>query len=174
MKTLIILSHPDIENGVFNKKLRNEVLKNTSYVQIHELYKVYTGFDFDIKKEQKLLESYEKIIFQFPLYWYSCPPLLKKYFDDIFEHGWAYGSNADKLKGKIFGLCISAGGSKQDFDKSGEVGFSMEEILTPFKATAKFVGAKFMNSFITFEVEPQMSEEKLKTQAKEYLEYLKK
>ncbi|ALV65337.1 NAD(P)H-dependent oxidoreductase [Campylobacter fetus] len=174
MKTLIILSHPDIENGIFNKKLRNEVQKNASEVKIHELYKVYKDYTFDIKKEQKLLESYEKIIFQFPLYWYSCPPLLKKYFDDIFEYGWAYGDNADKLKGKIFGLCISAAGKEYDFDKSGEVGFSMKEVLIPFEATAKFVGAKFIDSFITFEVESQISEEKLQTRAKEYLEYLKK
>ncbi|MDF7639407.1 NAD(P)H-dependent oxidoreductase [Lactobacillus sp. ESL0791] len=26
---------------------------------------------------------------QFPFYWYSCPPLLKKWEDDVLEHGWA-------------------------------------------------------------------------------------
>ncbi|WP_396125955.1 NAD(P)H-dependent oxidoreductase [Brevibacillus laterosporus] len=25
-----------------------------------------------------------------PFYWYSSPPLLKKWLDDIFTHGWAY------------------------------------------------------------------------------------
>ncbi len=50
----------------------------------------------------------------------------------------------------------------------------MKEVLIPFEATAKFVGAKFIESFITFEVESQISEEKLQTRAKEYLEYLKK
>ncbi|WP_258552789.1 NAD(P)H-dependent oxidoreductase [Helicobacter fennelliae] len=52
------------------------------------------------RREQALLESAQNIIFQFPVYWFSCPPLLRKYFDDVFTHGWAYGSKGGKLKGK--------------------------------------------------------------------------
>ncbi|MCH5337102.1 MAG: NAD(P)H-dependent oxidoreductase, partial [Campylobacter sp.] len=82
MKTLIILAHPDIKNSRINKALKTVALE--SGVSISELYEKYPNFNIDIKKEQELLVAHDRIILQFPCFWYSSPPLLKKYFDDIF------------------------------------------------------------------------------------------
>ena len=39
--------------------------------------KVAPNWEFNIEEEQKLLVEHDRYIFQFPLYWYSSPPLLK-------------------------------------------------------------------------------------------------
>ena len=87
MKNLIVLVHPDIANSRANKAWREQALKRATRFDLHELYPLYPDFKIDAAKEQKMLEKYEKIIVEFPLYWYSYPPLLKKWFDDVFAHG---------------------------------------------------------------------------------------
>jgi len=46
------------------------------------------------------LLEHDRIVLQFPMYWYSMPPLLKKWLDDVLTYNFAYGSKGDKLKGK--------------------------------------------------------------------------
>ena len=102
-KTLVILAHPNIGKSSANKRWREELLKYPEEIEVHELYKEYPDWNINIKKEQELLEKYNHIILQFPLYWFNCPPLLKKWLDDVFEHNWAYGTNGNKLKDKKIG-----------------------------------------------------------------------
>ncbi|MGT2357467.1 NAD(P)H-dependent oxidoreductase [Staphylococcus aureus] len=44
---------------------------------MHDLYREYPDFIINVKREQELVENHDNIIFQFPLYWYSSPSLLK-------------------------------------------------------------------------------------------------
>ena len=82
MKTLVILAHPNIEASRVNRRLIEEVRKH-SEITVHELYSSYHDWVIDVPREQVLLESHDRIVFQFPLYWYSTPPLLKKWQDDV-------------------------------------------------------------------------------------------
>ena len=82
MKILIVLAHPDINNSNVNKRWKQELEKYPNDIIIHELYEEYPNWNIDVEKEQRLLESSNYIIFQFPVYWYSYPPLLKKWLDD--------------------------------------------------------------------------------------------
>jgi hypothetical protein len=76
MKTLIIVTHPEIEKSVINKRWIEELEKYPEKYTVHQLYKAYPDGKIDVTKEQKLMESYDKIVFQFPFYWFSSPPLL--------------------------------------------------------------------------------------------------
>ncbi|KAM4744345.1 NAD(P)H dehydrogenase [quinone] 1 [Anableps anableps] len=44
----------------------------------------------DITAEQRKLEEAELIIFQFPLYWFSVPAILKGWFDRVLTQGFAF------------------------------------------------------------------------------------
>lgn len=63
-------------------------LKEVDHISWIDLYELYPDFDINIRKEQKRLEAFDVIIFQHPIYWYSCPPLLKQYIDLVFEYDW--------------------------------------------------------------------------------------
>lgn len=172
MKTLIVLAHPDISNSNVNKRWKQELEKYQNDIIIHELYKEYPDWNIDVEKEQRVLESSDYIIFQFPVYWYSYPPLLKKWLDDVFTYGWAYGSKGDKLKGKKFGLAISIGDKEENYSHNGSVGFTVEEVIVPFKATAAHVGAISLPYFSTFGASFQIGTEEVELSSKNYIEYI--
>jgi putative NADPH-quinone reductase len=174
MKTLVILAHPNIEISRVNKRWKQELLSYPQEITIHELYQEYPNWTIDVPKEQKLLETYQRIIFQFPLYWYSYPPLLKKWFDDVFTHGWAYGSDGNVLYGKEFGIAMSIGDKKENYSKSGCISFTVDEILAPFKASANHVGAVALPYFSVFGASFQASDEDINQSAKDYLNYILK
>jgi putative NADPH-quinone reductase len=54
-------------------------------VTIHQLYAAYPDFRIDVKREQELLSLHDRMILQFPLYWYSTPALLKQWFDVVLK-----------------------------------------------------------------------------------------
>ena len=66
-------------------------------------------FTEDIKREQKLLAQADLIIFQFPLWWYSMPALMKGYIDRVFSYGFAYGNNGVFLRDKKVLISTSTG-----------------------------------------------------------------
>ena len=174
MKTLIVLAHPDIDNSNVNKRWKKELEKYQNDITIHELYKEYPNWSIDVHREQRLLESYDYIIFQFPLYWYSYPPLLKKWFDDVFTYGWAYGSQGNKLKGKKFGLAMSIGDKKENYSHTGSIGATVDEVISPFKATVNHVGGITLPYFSVFRASFQISIEEVEQSAKDYIEYIYK
>lgn len=121
MKTLIIVIHPHMETSSINKRWIEELNKFPEKYTVHELYQAYPDEKIDIKKEQELIESYDKIIFQFPFYWFSSPPLLKKWFDEVLLYGWAYGSKSGfKVGGKKIALAVSTGIDDKGFSASGK------------------------------------------------------
>lgn len=172
MKTLIILAHPDINHSKVNKRWKEELEKYPNDIIIHELYKEYPDWNINIEREQQLLEAHNHIILQFPLYWYSYPPLLKKWLDDVFTHGWAYGAKGTKLRDKKIGIALSIGDKKDNYLPTGSVSFTVDEVITPFKASVKHVGAIALPYFTVFGASFQASDEEINQSAKEYIHYI--
>jgi general stress protein 14 len=169
MKTLVILAHPNMQNSRINKKLKEELEKYPDEFEVHELYKKYPDWNIDIEKEQKLMEKYGRIILEFPIYSFSCPPLLKKWFDDVWTFGWAYGvPEGGKLKNKEIGVAVSAGGLETEYTT-----ISLSEILSPFRACTLYVEAKPLPHFAVFGAVQDMSDEKMSESAKKYIEYIR-
>lgn len=174
MKTLVILAHPNLEGSRVNLRWKEELLQYPNDVTLHELYKEYSDWSIDVPAEQQRLEAHDHIVFQFPLYWYSYPPLLKKWFDDVFTHGWAYGSKGDRLKGKKLGLAMSIGDKQENYLPEGSVSFTVDQVTTPFKASAKHVGAVALPYFAVFGASFQASEAEIDQSARDYISYINK
>ncbi|MEJ8303363.1 NAD(P)H-dependent oxidoreductase [Saccharibacillus sacchari] len=167
-RTLVILAHPHLSESRVNRRWREELLRHPEQIDLHDLYARYSDGRIDVKEEQARLERYDRVILQFPLYWYSYPPLLKTWFDEVFAYGWAYGSSGDKLTGKTFGTAISIGDKKQNYTRSGGVSFTVDEILAPFKASLRHVGAIELPFFALYGASFQASDEEVEQSAREY------
>lgn len=149
MKTLIIITHPDLEASVINKRWMEELKKYPEKYTVHELHKSYPDGSIDVEHEQSLIESHGNLILQFPIYWFNCPPLLKKWLDEVLTYGWAYGSKGDKLKGRKIALAVSAGIKKEDYSVTGRYHYPLEHILSPFETTFRYCDADY-RSFYAF------------------------
>ncbi|EJL73599.1 NAD(P)H-dependent oxidoreductase [Chryseobacterium populi] len=144
---LIILGHPNIEQSSANKAII-EKLKNSSLkVEIRDLSKLYPDFKIDPKAEQEALIQHETIIFQYPLYWYTMPAILKHWFDVVFEYQFAYGSQGNKLKGKNFVPSFTVGGPETEYHTLGEHHFRVHEFCKNLEQTAYFAQMNYIEPF---------------------------
>ncbi|MTH55015.1 flavodoxin family protein [Bacillus mangrovi] len=172
MKTLVIVSHPSLETSIVNKRWVEELKKHPEKYTVHELYKVYPDEKIDAEKEQKLIESHGNLVIQFPVYWFSSPSLLKKWLDDVFLYGWAYGSKGDKLKNRKIALGVSAGISHEDYQEEGRYHYTLDQVLLPYEMTALYCKADYRSFFAFFGAESEPSAEKIETSAKDYLKFI--
>ena len=171
-KTLVILTHPDIEKSVINKRWVEELEKYPERFTIHNLHLVYPDGTIDVEKEQKLVESHENLVFQFPLYWFNCPPLFKKWLDDVFAYGWAYGKTGDKLKNKKVALAISAGIKEEDYTPNGKYHVTLKQLLAPFEVTFRYVSADYRSFFAFYGAEDETPSDIVEKNAQEYIAFL--
>lgn len=148
MKTvLVVLAHPNLEQS----KINNHLIQAASaleFVTIHDLYDVYPDGIIDIESEQQLLSEYDNIVFQHPFYWYSCPSLLKEWFDLVLQYNYAYGPEGHALKGKNWLSIISTGGGQKAYCKTGHNRYTMEQLLAPFNQTAHLCQMQYLPPFI--------------------------
>lgn len=79
MKTLIVVAHPDLKDSKVNKIWLKEAEKYSDKFTIHNLYELYPNEVIDVEKEQKIIEKHNSLVLQFPIYWFNCPPLMKKW-----------------------------------------------------------------------------------------------
>ena len=91
MKTLVIVAHPDLEKSVVNRRWVDEAEKHPEHFTVHRLYQTYPDEQIDIAREQALVEQHGTLVLQFPIYWFGCPSLLKKWMDQVLAFGWAFG-----------------------------------------------------------------------------------
>ncbi|GAE32314.1 NAD(P)H-dependent oxidoreductase [Halalkalibacter hemicellulosilyticus] len=172
MKTLIVIAHPDIDSSIVNKYWIEELKKAPEEFTIHELYKVYPTEPFDIKHEQELIDSHDHLVLQFPVYWFSSPPLLKKWLDEVFLEGWAHGPNGgDKLKNKKIALAVSAGSTADDYSIDGRYGHTLEQMLIPFETTFLYCKADYRSIHAFYGEDP--SNKELEHNMKNYLTFLR-
>jgi glutathione-regulated potassium-efflux system ancillary protein KefG len=172
MKIMVILAHPNFKESRANQILINELSKESN-VFVRNLYQEYPNWIINIENEQQLLLEYDRIVFQFPFYWYSCPPLLKKWFDDVMQFGWAFGPGGENLKGKEFILATTTGGPKNAYQAGGGNWYTISEFFKPIQATIMRCNGTFLPTFITYNAD-KGSEEYLLSQSKKYKEHLYK
>ena len=171
-KTLILFAHPNFNKSRINKALL-EFIPELDNVTFRNLYDVYQSDikNINIKDEQSLLLSHERIIFHFPFYWYSTPAMLKEWLDTVLEHGFAYGSNGNELSGKEFKVVTSTGGSITAYQHSGQNNFTIDELLRPLELTCNLTHMVYTTPFITYGA-LSITEDELRQKAKEYKEML--
>lgn len=83
-KVLLLYAHPESQDSVANRVLLKPA-SQLANVTVHDLYAHYPDFFIDIPREQELLMAHDVIVFQHPLYTYSCPALLKEWLDRVLS-----------------------------------------------------------------------------------------
>lgn len=144
---LVLFAHPSFEKSRVHRQLTRAV-RELPGVTLHDLYEVYPDHDIDVKREQALLVAHDVVVFQHPFYWYSVPPLLKQWMDLVLEHGWAYGSAGNALRGKTLQVAMTAGGREMAYGPEGFNRLTFREFLAPVEATARLCGMAFNEPWV--------------------------
>lgn len=168
MRTMVIVAHPDLDNSALNQALLSE-LQQQPNIRIRDLYQDYPDWNIDVEREHRLLLEYERIVFQFPFYWYSCPPLLKKWFDDVLTFGWAFGPGGENLRGKEFMIATTTGGPENTYRSGGHNWFTISEYLRSIQSTVTRCNGTFLPAFVSY----SPSADTLGDEAKRYAEFVR-
>jgi glutathione-regulated potassium-efflux system ancillary protein KefG len=140
---LVQFAHPRLEDSRVNKALA-AALSGIEGLTWNDLYQRYPDFDVDVAAEQELLLGHEVVAVVHPLYWYSCPPLLKQWIDLVLEHGWAYGREGKRLEGKAWLQIVSTGGPAESYGAEGAHRHVLDEFLSPFEQTARLCSMEWL------------------------------
>ncbi|QIH35107.1 NAD(P)H-dependent oxidoreductase [Sphingobacterium sp. DR205] len=173
MKTLVMIIHPNINESIVNKRWIEELKKYPENYEIHQLHEKYPDEIIDVKEEQQLIEKYDKIVFQFPFYWFNCPPFFKKWLDEVLTYGWAYGkSSGYKLAGKRIALALSVGVDEKEYSTTGKYKYNLDQLTSPFEITFNYIHANYRPLFAYYGIEQNVSEEWVERSVPLYLNFL--
>lgn len=170
MKILVISAHPNYETSRVNRRWIEE-LKKHNEVTVNNLNERYPDEVIDKEFEQNLLLEHDRVVFQYPWYWYNMPPLLRKWQDLVLEYGFAFGPGGTKLSGKDYVVAISVGGPEVSYQAGGYNTFTISEFLKPQQQTANLTGMNFLPAFKIHSA-VVINDEDLEQSAKDYVAHI--
>lgn len=138
-KILVISAHQDLNHSVSNRLILDELAQHFGdKISIRRLSDLYPDFIIDVKAEQEALVNADIVLLQYPTFWYSVPAILKKWLDDVWLYGFAYGEGGNKLHGKKLLVSTTTGGIA-DVYVDNIVG-KMDDLIKPVKSSAVYAG----------------------------------
>jgi len=143
----VLFAHPAVHKSIVNRRIIR-VYREFKNISFRDLYDLYPEFMIDIEHEQALLVENDIIIFHHPIYWYSCPPILKQWMDLVLRNGFAYGEGGDALKDKQLLSVITTGKDLDSYDSAGVHNHRLRRFLLPFEQTANFCGMNYLPPFV--------------------------
>jgi glutathione-regulated potassium-efflux system ancillary protein KefG len=149
MKTLVLFAHPAHRHSQTNR-LMLDAARRIEGITVVDLYAEYPRFEIDVEREQQRLLDHEAIVFQFPLYWYSTPSLLKEWQDLVLEHGFAYGETGVALAGKPWLCAVTTGAPEHAYGADSKDYPPVRRLLLPLEATANLCRMTFLAPYVLF------------------------
>ncbi|ASC57778.1 flavodoxin family protein [Vibrio vulnificus] len=170
-KVLVIYAHPSQHRSEVNAPLF-AAAQAVDGVTCVDLYAEYPQFDINIDKEQARLLEHDVIVFQFPLYWYSTPALLKEWQDLVLEYGFAYGTDGTALQDKLMLCVVSAGGKEEAYKAEGYNHFTIRQLLAPIEQMAALTSMHYLPPFAIFGARTALEENRIDQHVERYVTLL--
>lgn len=149
MRPLVYFAHPGQHHSRANVAMAHQA-RQLDGVTFVDLYADYPRFDIDVAREQRRLLDHDLIVFQFPLFWYSTPSLIKEWQDLVLQHGFAYGHDGTHLSGKKMMLAVTTGGSDAAYTAQGYQHYPLRDFLRPLEQTARLCGMEFLPPYVLY------------------------
>ncbi|MEL6688695.1 MAG: NAD(P)H-dependent oxidoreductase [Pseudomonadota bacterium] len=166
-RVMVIYTHPGQRFSRANVAMA-KAAAGVDDITFVDLYAEYPRHDINVEKEQARLLAHDVIVFQFPVFWYSSPSLLKEWQDLVLQYGFAYGHDGKALVGKTLMLAVTAGGPEDAYRKGGYQQHALRDFLVPFQQTAGLCGMKFAPPFALYGALGAKPEEEIATHASAY------
>ncbi len=108
----------------------------------------------DIRTELDKISWADHIIFQFPLWWFSTPAIMKGWMDRVLVKGFAYDAgkvfNQGLLKGKTASLVVTTQSPASTYQVDGVHQATIDAFLHHIHHTLHFVGIETISPFVIY------------------------
>ncbi len=133
MSKLIIFGHPTFEESLYHRAYLDQ-LKHSG-IEVLNVDHYRTSAELAVAR--KRMEEATDIYLQFPFHWYGLPHNFKRFIDELFIHGWAFGfEGKSALNGKRLYVITTTGGGEETYQAGGYNGYAVSDMLTPLKVLA--------------------------------------
>ncbi|QTN24424.1 NAD(P)H-dependent oxidoreductase [Rhizobacter sp. AJA081-3] len=147
-EVLVLVAHPQMEQSRANRTLMRAAgevaAASQGRLEVRDLYALYPDYLIDVAAEQALLARAKLVVWQHPVHWYSMPPLMKLWLDEVLAFGWAYGPGGTALQGKDLWLAASTGGPEDSYRPDSYNRYFFDAFLPPYEQTAALCGMRFL------------------------------
>lgn len=139
-----VLGAADFPQRVDTARLR------VAYEQTHA---VETGTQSaDVAAEQEKVLWADVVVFQFPLWWFGPPAILKGWVDRVFARGFAYLSgrkyDTGMLAGRVGVVCVTTGTSADTYAPDGIDGSLLDHLWPIHNGVFRYTGFEVAEPFL--------------------------
>ena len=176
--TLLIINGAETR-GVAQGRL-NKTLFEAAKAQLQAHYHILetqVAEGYRVAEEQAKFSQADAVLFQYPVFWFGVPAVLKAYIDAVYEHGIFFeGSEhygeGGLLPGRRYLLSTTWNAPAQVFEDQQQFfdGRSLEELLLAMHKTQQYVGMRALRSFAAFDVVANPNIEEQTTRWREHLQ----
>ncbi|SDQ18691.1 Putative NADPH-quinone reductase (modulator of drug activity B) [Streptococcus equinus] len=125
---LLVTGHTYPEISIGTKQIVRKLERELPHLKIDDLQKLYPDYHIDVKSEREKLEWADIVIIQSPIFWYSMTSLIMRWIEEVFGHGWAYGSEGHALDNKKLIIGLTAGSTNDDYSEHGKMAVKSYEM----------------------------------------------
>jgi len=151
MTTVLLLAHADFGNSRANSALLRGVA-DVPGLEMTQLYELYPDGRIDVPAERERLLRATRLVFQFPLQWYSTPALLKQWEDVVLTPLFYFEPEiAAATAGLPLFAATTTGGPPASY-RPGDTTMTIDELFAPLKATARKCGWRWQKPFAVHDV----------------------
>lgn len=162
------------EKGDFSKGAYNEGLFEAAHDHLKDKIdltttKIYEGYEVD--QEIEKFKKSDAIIFQYPVFWFSMPPSLKSYLDNVYAYDEFYAFNdgpygsGGLMKKKNYMLSTTWNAPLEAFNNPDNEllkGANPQDVILPMRKTQEYCGMTPLEHFFCHNVvkDPQFEADK--------------
>lgn len=152
MTTSLILAHPNFAASTANRALLDAV-RDLPDIEVADLHALYPDGTIDPEAETDRLLAADRLVLQFPMYWYSTPPILKQWQDSVLTPMlYVRPDIGARLKGLPLRIATTLSGEPEAYREDGRVGFTVPQLLAPLHATARRAGLVWETPFVVHDM----------------------
>lgn len=148
MKTIVYLAHSDVASSTSHQFLisSGKEIAMCDYVDLTTEFQ-QNNQSFNIAKERERLLQYDRIIFQFQLYWYQAPAIMKRWLDAVLDQDATSSVFYKQLAGRELGIVLIAGVKAEHYQAGAREQVTVSDLLSPYQALARHFGMKYLAPF---------------------------
>jgi putative NADPH-quinone reductase len=160
MRTTVLVFHPDYARSHANRALADAV-DTSPDVEIVDMGGLYPDGAIELDAEVARLLAADRLVLQFPVQWYSTPPLLKAWQDTVLTRMYYVrpAEEGERLRGLPVMIAATAGNDPSAYTSGGANLFSLEELLKPLRATANRCFWRWANPFLIYRANKASADE---------------
>lgn len=131
MQTLVLVAHPHLADSTTQQFFKASLPSTGVTYRALDVQETY-----DVAREQAALRQADRIIFQFPLYWYAAPASLAQWEAAVLTRTFVYGDHRYPLADKELGVVVTTGMPAQAFRRGGTENVTIDALMAPLAALA--------------------------------------